>query len=376
MAKKKIEFSNTVVISGKEYLIKTFVDRYNKLKSKIYYKNKIIAEKSIKIEKGKKEKELIPFIEKIHRDYIHELSLLNNLSEEEENRQNIKFLLFLGAVYFTKGLIKESKEIFKKTLKWDNNCVEAYNYLGVIALQEENIPQAIDYLKKASVLAPDVPETRIKLIDAYLLLDNMKKVDEELFRLSKKNPDYHFVYWYKIMITLKQLISGEYKENEDITLTENVIAWMKKGHNLSHEIIDESLFEKAYIDINVRNYKSALKNIQALIDTCKNSFLNKEIDNFHIILMQYKKTKDRALIKEAIDTFTEILKEKPSDAIMKNKLGILYFILAQDLLKESKSYFRDSMDTDENFVFARKNFNMTSNCIRNLDALIFDFLKQ
>ena len=301
---------------------------------------------------------------------------MNNLSEEEENKQNIKFLLFLGAVYFTKGLIEESKDIFKKALKWDNNCVEAYNYLGVISLKESNIPQAIDYLKKASVLAPDIPETRIKLIDAYLDLDNMKKVDEELSRLAKKYPDYHFVYWYRVLLTLKKLVSGNYKINEDIRLSENIIDWMKKGYAEADEIIDKTIFEKAYIEVNTRDFSGALNDIQTLIDDCKNSFLNKEIDNFHIILMQYKNSKDPGLIKETLDSFNEMLKEDPSNTILLNKIGILYFMLGQDYLKQSKQFFKDSMAADDRYIYARKNFNMTSNCIRNIDSLIFDFLKQ
>ena len=93
MAKKNSEFLNTVIISGKEYQIKTVVDRYNTMRSKIIHKGKTISEKTLKLENSKDEKSIIPYIEKLHRDFIHELSILNNINEEEENKQNIKFIL-------------------------------------------------------------------------------------------------------------------------------------------------------------------------------------------------------------------------------------------------------------------------------------------
>jgi len=376
MAKKNSEFLNTVIISGKEYQIKTVVDRNNTMRSKIIHKGKTISEKTLKLENSKDEKSIIPYIEKLHRDFIHELSILNNINEEEENKQNIKFILFLGAVYFTKGLLEEAKEIFKKALKWDSNCVEAYNYLGVIYLKTGNIPQAIDYLKKAAAMAPDIPETKIKLIDAYMELDNLKKVEEELTRLHKRQPDYHYVYWYFVLTNLKKLLSGQYKDNEDIKLLDKIIEWMKRGYDLAGEIVDKELFEKAYIDVNARQYESAYKNIKDLIEECKNTYFNKEIDHFHIFLMKYKKEKDPALLKETLDTFTEMLKNDPSNKILLNKVGILHFLAGQEALARARDAFKDSLTTDPAYSFARKNLNLTRNAIRNVDNLIFDFLKQ
>ena len=376
MAKKNTEYMNTIFISGKEYQIKTVIDRYQTMKSKIIHKGKTLSEKTLKLENTKDEKSLLPYIEQLHRDFIHELSILNNLNEEEENRQNIKFILFLGAVYFTKGLLDEAREIFKKALKWDSNCVEAYNYLGAIYLKNGNVPQAIDYLKKAAAMAPDIPETKIKLIDAYLELDNQKKVEEELERLHNRQPDYHYVYWYYVLTSLKKLLSGDYKDNEDIKLMEKILDWMKKGYDFAGDVIDNSLFEKAYIHISARQFEPGYKAIRELIEKCKNTYFNKEIDHFHIFLMKYKKEKDPGLLKETLDTFNEMLKNDPSNKNLLNKVGILNFLSGQEELAKARDAFKDALTADPSYAYARKNLNLTRNAIRNVDNLIFDFLKQ
>jgi hypothetical protein len=128
--------------------------------------------------------------------------------------------------------------------------------------------------------------------------------------------------------------------------------------------------------VNARQYESAYKNIKDLIEECKNTYFNKEIDHFHIFLMKYKKEKDPALLKETLDTFTEMLKNDPSNKILLNKVGILHFLAGQEALARARDAFKDSLTSDPAYSFARKNLNLTRNAIRNVDNLIFDFLKQ
>ena len=151
---------------------------------------------------------------------------------------------------------------------------------------------------------------------------------------------------------------------------------MKRGYDLAGDIVDKELFEKAYIAVNARQYDSTYKSIKKLIEECKNTYFNKEIDHFHIFIMKYRKDKDSALLKETLDTFTEMLKNDPSNKILLNKVGILHFLAGQEDLARARDYFKESLSSDPSYSFARKNLNLTRNAIRNVDNLIFDFLKQ
>ncbi len=375
MTKKSKELTAFVAIAGKEYHLKTYTDKYNTLTSELTLNGNLITRKNVKLKKEVDEKELIAYIEQIHKDYIHELSVLNHISEEEENQQNVKFLLFLGAVYYTKGLIDESAVIFKKALKWESNCVEAYNYLGAIALKRQDVPLAIDYLKRAATLSPDLLETKLKLVDAYLELGNTKKAEEELMRITKHHPEYHYSYWYLSLLFIKKLILGNFRPNEDLEIFQQTVEMLKKGFQLAKDVINKDTFEQAFIAFNGSQYEEAYKCIQMIIESCKNSFLNKEIDNFHIVLMEYKKTKDISVVRRAVDEFRQLLTEKPNEDLH-NKLGILEFLSAQDMLKSAYEHFKNAIDINPNYLNAQKNLNIIKTYTRNIDNTIFDFLKQ
>ncbi len=375
MPKKTKELTAPVVIAGKEYHLKTYIDKTNSLISELTLNGNLITRKIVKLKNESDEKEVITLTERIHKDYIHELSILNHISEEEENQQNVKFLLFLGAVYYTKGLIDDAETIFKKALKWENNCVEAYNYLGAIALKKKDVPLAIDHLKRAATLAPELLETKLKLVDAYLELGNTKKAEEELTRITKNHPEYHYSYWYLSLLFIKKLILGNFKPNEDLEIFKETVDLLKKGFQLAKDVINKDTFEQAFVALNGNHYDEAYKSVQMIIESCKNSFLNKEIDNFHIVLMEYKKQKKVDNIKHAIDEFKQLLQENPNEDLH-NKLGILHFIIAQDMLKNAYEHFKNALDMNPNYTNAQKNLNIIKTYTRNIDNTIFDFLKQ
>ncbi|HMA69743.1 MAG TPA: tetratricopeptide repeat protein [Candidatus Mcinerneyibacterium sp.] len=378
MKKKDLNFTSPIIINDKEYEVKTFVDKKGNLKSQLKNKKKILGEKKVKINKKTKDKEIVTYVEKFHEKFIHELSTLNKLNEQEEEKKNLKLLIFLGSVFYTKGLIKESKQIFKKVLRRKDNSVEALNYLGVIYMKEGNYPQAIDYLKQATTLAPDLVEPELRLIEAYLKLDSsksMKKVEKELDRILENHPNYHYTYWYLSLFNLKKLINEDYKENEDLDIISNTLNYLKKAHELASKYIDTDVFEDTYVQVNRGDFKKAFDNVQYIIDNCKESLYHTDIDNFHLTLLKYKNNKDKTILKEAITKFSELIKINPNKAL-RNKIGILYFLLGQEYLEKAQENFEKALEEDEQFNFAKTNYNMTRNCTRNIDYLLFDFLKQ
>ncbi len=378
MKKGELNFKSPITIDNTEYEVRTYLDKEDNLRSELKKGNEVLDQKKMKIDEKTEDEEVYDYVEQIHEKFLHELSTLNELSQQEEEKKNLKLLNFLGSVFYTKGLIKEAKKIFKKILKRKDNSVEALNYLGVIYMKEGNYPQAIDYLKQASTLAPELIEPELRLVEAYLKLDSsksMKKVEKELNRILENHPDYHYTYWYLSLYNLKRLANENYKENEDLEIVSNTLSYLKKAYNLASDYIDKDIFEKTYVEVNGGNYEKAFDHVQYIIDNCKKSLLHTDIDNFHLTLLKYKKNKDVQILKDGIKKFRELLKVDPNKSIY-NKLGILYFLLGQEYLNTSQKNFEKALDEDENYNFAKSNFNLVRNCTRDIEYLLFDFLKQ
>lgn len=62
--------------------------------------------------------------------------------------------LKLGEALFSEGNIKEAEKCFLETLEQDPHNKEAYNNLGVISIQNQQVEKAIDYFNKSLTLDP------------------------------------------------------------------------------------------------------------------------------------------------------------------------------------------------------------------------------
>lgn len=55
----------------------------------------------------------------------------------------------LGQIYLKQSETEKAKDAFKKAIGFNQNLVDSYYYLGLIALQEQDIKQAVAYLERA-----------------------------------------------------------------------------------------------------------------------------------------------------------------------------------------------------------------------------------
>lgn len=107
---------------------------------------------------------------------------LNKAIELDDN--NTDYLLQMGYVKHLSGKINESSEYFHRILKIDPLNADAQSMLGLMAKDNENYEEAIEYLEASYSNEADV-DTLISLIECLLDIGELDKVESKFELLSQ-----------------------------------------------------------------------------------------------------------------------------------------------------------------------------------------------
>lgn len=103
--------------------------------------------------------------------------------------RNLTALQMLGNVYFAQKKYAEAENTFRTLTAIDAQRSINFNNLGQALAMQKKYPEAIIELKKASSLAPDLPQPHLNLAEIYIKLNHKKAALKELkkaFELGKK----------------------------------------------------------------------------------------------------------------------------------------------------------------------------------------------
>ncbi|OQY30085.1 MAG: hypothetical protein B6244_02150 [Candidatus Cloacimonetes bacterium 4572_55] len=116
----------------------------------------------------------------------------------ENRKQPEKLALYLtriGRSHLKDADYKQAIQVFKRAIKMDKSCTEAYLYWGDALYQEERIKQAVDIWEKILTIHPDKAYLLLNRIEPALFkLERYDRVEQIYEKLSMENPeDYRFL---------------------------------------------------------------------------------------------------------------------------------------------------------------------------------------
>jgi len=107
-----------------------------------------------------------------------------NLTPEEMDA-----IAVLGFLSYEQGKSADASIIFKGLIALDDRRHHGYAGLGAIALREENLDTALDYLQKAAARKPDDVSVRANLGEALLRLARFDEALAEFHKVLTLDPN-------------------------------------------------------------------------------------------------------------------------------------------------------------------------------------------
>ena len=100
----------------------------------------------------------------------------------------------LGYIYTHQAKFDAALAAFRRTLTYNPDFAEVYEWLGLIALMQQNPKQSVEYYQKAIARKPYVQSAYYNLAKAYRLLGDVAAATEQLKRFEQMKTYYDQTY--------------------------------------------------------------------------------------------------------------------------------------------------------------------------------------
>lgn len=159
-----------------------------------------------------------------NNDFNKAEELLKNAYQKNNKNQNVLYLL--GKIYYINKNFEDSKQIFSELEKISPSA-QAYNYLGLLSLNNQNYTIAVSNFKKAYEMENNNAEYSYNLASAYFLqgwFDEALKYFTLAISYEPNNIDYHYALAY---------FYYQNKDYKKASFEINFINELDKNHELS-----------------------------------------------------------------------------------------------------------------------------------------------
>ncbi len=119
---------------------------------------------------------------------LSEVEALKFLCVKLQERLQMENKLEEGEILFADGKIDEAEEFFLSAIKKDINNKEAYNNLGVVAIQKEDVKSAVDYFAKSLKIDPFYKDAIINYADLLCSLNQLLIAKPLLEKVVERYP--------------------------------------------------------------------------------------------------------------------------------------------------------------------------------------------
>lgn len=271
---------------------------------------------------------------------------------------------FVAQTILTSFSWKSNKTLYEKIIRYSPNAHTAYNNLGVIYLDERNLPLAYNCFIKAISIKPNFLEARLNLARYYYLEGDFKKAIGLCKGVIKGDPENYHAWNYLGSIFLRE---GDFKKAEfcfkkaininpslaplwydlylyylEIGKNQEAEVALKKALRLDKDYISRVYYSKAEELLFEGRYLKALDYINKAIeeDTSKSEYYNLR----GVIL------KKRKYFREALKNYSEAIRLDPRNFRVYNNLGVISILLNRT--KEAELFFKKALRINNEFFDA------------------------
>ena len=116
---------------------------------------------------------------------------------------SVNEIINMGFSLHKEGNLEDAENKYNEALKLDGGNAEVYNLMGVLKLQQEDVPAAIEWIEKAIAINPN-PYFYETLFQAYIRGDFYNKIIEREDEVLKRFPE-NFSLLFNVALAFKNL---------------------------------------------------------------------------------------------------------------------------------------------------------------------------
>jgi predicted O-linked N-acetylglucosamine transferase (SPINDLY family) len=230
------------------------------------------------------------------------------------------------------GDLARAEQIYRQILQVNPAEANALHLLGLLTQQQGHPQAAVDLIRRAVAVLPQVAELHCNLANAYLALERWEEAAasaRQALRLRPDLPEGH--------TNLGDALVGQQRWPEAISCYRQALA-LRPGFAEAHTKIGQALAAQGQIEEALAFFREALR-------------LRPELFEAHLNLGGL--LKKRGLLTEAEASFRQALRLRPKDADVHNNLGAT--LAEQERFEEAVSLYRAALRLNPEFAEAYLN---------------------
>lgn len=284
-------------------------------------------------------------------------------------------IMELGEELLVKGFLEESKEIFQQLIQRYPENDEINIYLAEIAIEDDEIDEALYYLEKVSKESDVYPQALLSLADLYQVIGipevseiKLKEAvvllpDESLIQFALAELYFSMDRFEEAIMIYSRLFEEEIQEISNISLQERIgqslsmqgefekaINYLERS--LDEERTDDRLFQLALTNLQLKENEKAINYLEELRG------INPQYQSLYFYLGQV--LQEEGLMEEAQKVLEEGIKENP------------YQVELYHLASENASRLHDKTRMEELLLKALKLGNKQDKTLLMLSNLYLD----
>ena len=230
------------------------------------------------------------------------------------------------------GRLAEAEAMYRQILNVHPTNADALHLLGVLASQAGHNESAVDLMRRAIQLRPDLAVPHLNLGNSLRALNRIEEAADAYRRAIQLKPDFAEAH-NNLGATLKE----QGKLDEAIAAYRTAIQ-CRPGYAEAHNNLGVALWEQHRLDEAVSSYRRALQ-------------IQPEFADAHYNLANA--LRDQMLIEKAIAAYRRAVELSPTYALAWNNLGNLLESMGK--IAEAEAAFRQGIALNPNFAALHNN---------------------
>ncbi|HNR68507.1 MAG TPA: tetratricopeptide repeat protein [bacterium] len=374
---QEIGFNNNLRVGKRKLHVQTvFLAKEKKATSSVFENGRLIDKRETAFDSAAADLE--KEVKQFHQLVLSDLEMLFFVQDKVEQSKIPDSIQKLGVLFLEKGFIDEAVEQLRNAVKMDPDLPNCFLNLGQALFRKGEYSQALENLMKSAERNPDYPDVHLAIGKCHWQMGDYPLAISTVQKALDLNPDYHEAYFTLGLILLKS--KTEVPKHVDlkppIERIKDAELHLRKAISLSKEY-DLKLMEEAFEKLKLRDKEEAGYNLflqasQTHHWVSPSSIADQE---FYLKFMFSSLDRDNKALDHFLRTIEKSIEKNPEYADLHKSLGTAYLIKCWHFFTLAVEEHRRAVQINPAFEKAVNHLKLLENDSRGFLILLQALLK-